>query len=164
MKQALSLGILAAILFAIFVYFQELIGASAFYIAALSMAMFAVIGPFGDYLKTGIAMLIGVAVAMAGIVVLAGKFPLPPDNTAYIALVSGIAIFVLVLLSAIGLRIDAMFIGWAGYNAAVFPVYLTDASLLAEQALPAAVGVSVSLLVGLVLSLIVVRIAMAVNK
>lgn len=164
MKQALSLGILVAVLFAIFVYFQEAIGASAFYIAVLSMAMFAVIGPFGDYFKTGIAMLVGVIVAMAGIVVLAGKFPLPPDNIAYIALVSGIAIFVLVLLSATGLRIDAMFIGWAGYNAAVFPVYMADASRLAHEALPAAVGVSVSLLVGLVLSLVVIKIAMAVNK
>lgn len=164
MKQALSLGILVAALFAIFVYFQEFVGASAFYIAALSMAMFAVIGPFGDYLKTGIAMLIGVIVAMAGIVILAGKFPLPPDNIAYIALVSGIAIFVLVLLSVTGLRIDAMFIGWVGYNAAIFPVYMADATRLATEAIPAAVGVSVSLLVGLVLSLLVIKIAMAVNK
>ena len=58
MKKAIGLGIIVAVLFAIFVLFQGMIGASAFYLAAITMAMFAVIGPWG-YLKTGIALLIG---------------------------------------------------------------------------------------------------------
>lgn len=164
MKKTVGLGLLVAVLFATFVLVQDLIGASAFYIAAVSLAMFAVIGPFGDYLKTALAMLVGVVVALAGVIVLIAKFPLPPEHLVYLAIVSGVSIFLLVLFSSAGLRVDAMFLGWAGYYAAVFSTYLTDPASLAAQALPAAVGVSVSLLVGLVLSLLVIKIAMAVNK
>ncbi|NLB88226.1 MAG: hypothetical protein GX790_03230 [Syntrophomonadaceae bacterium] len=164
MKKAIGLGILVAVLFAIFVLFQGKIGASAFYLAAITMAMFAVIGPFGDYLKTGIALLIGVIMGLVGIIILATKMPLPPDHLIYLAIVSSISLFVLILLSTTGLRIDAMFLGWAGYFAAVFGTYTTDPSALGTLALPAAVGVSVSLLIGLVLSLIVIKIAMAVNQ
>lgn len=164
MKKAIGLGIIVAVLFAIFVLFQGMIGASAFYLAAITMAMFAVIGPFGDYLKTGIALLIGVIMGLVGIIILATKMPLPPDHLIYLTIVSSISLFILVLLSTTGLRIDAMFLGWAGYFAAVFGTYTTDPAALGSLALPAAVGVSVSLLVGLVLSLIVIKIAMAVNQ
>ena len=77
MKKAIGLGLLVGIFFAVFVLFQEYIGASAFYIAAVAMAMFAVIGPLGNYLKTAIAMLIGVVVGLAGILALAATMPLP---------------------------------------------------------------------------------------
>lgn len=164
MKNALGLGLLVAVFFAIFVLVQDLIGASTFYIAALPLAMFAVLGPFGDYLKAAIAMLIGVIVALAGVLALAGFMPLPPDNILYVALVTAISLFLLVVISASGMRIDAMFLGWAGYFAAVYGTYTTDAAALVTQAVPAAVGVSVSLLVGLVLSLIVIKIAMAINQ
>ncbi|NLB51675.1 MAG: hypothetical protein GX808_01895 [Syntrophomonadaceae bacterium] len=164
MKKAIGLGLLVGIFFAVFVLFQEYIGASAFYIAAVAMAMFAVIGPLGNYLKTAIAMLIGVVVGLAGILALAATMPLPPDNVMYVAIVCGISLFILVLLSVTGMRIDAMFLGWAGFFAAVYGTYMSDAASLATQALPAAVGVCVSLLVGMVLSMIIIKIAMAVNR
>ena len=164
MKKAFGLGLIVAIFFAIFVLFKDVLGASAFYMAAVSMAMFAVIGPFGDYFKTGLALLIGVVVSLAGLIILAQKTPLPPENTLFIAIVSGISLLLLVLLSTTGLRIDAMFLGWAAYLAAIFPVYTSDATRLAHLALPTAVGVIVSLLVGLVMSLLVIKIAMAANR
>ncbi|HZK43314.1 MAG TPA: hypothetical protein VFC73_03415 [Syntrophomonadaceae bacterium] len=164
MKKALGLGLIVAVFFAIFVFFQGYIGASAFYLAAITMAMFAVIGPFGNYLKTGIALLIGVLMGLIGVIILATKMPLPPDHLLYLAIVSAISLFLLVLLSTTGMRIDAMFLGWAGYYAATFGTYITDPSALGVLALPAAVGVSVSLLVGLVLSLLVGKIAVAVNQ
>ncbi len=92
MKKAIGLGLLVAVFFAVFVLCQDMIGAKAFYMAAISMAMFAVIGPFGDYFKTALALLIGVVVAFAGIVVLALKMPLPPDNLVYVAIVCGIRV------------------------------------------------------------------------
>lgn len=164
MKKAIGLGLLVAVLFTAFVLFKDYVGASAFYIAAIAMAMFAVIGPFGNYVQTAISMLIGLIVALAGIIVLALKLPLPPDNLVYLAIVCGLSLFILVLLSPLGLRIDAMFLGWAGYFAAVYGTYSTDPSALAALLIPAAVGVGVSLLVGLVLSLLVIKIAMAVNQ
>lgn len=164
MKKAIGLGLIVAIFFAVFVLFQGQIGASAFYLAAITMAMFAVIGPFGDYLKTGIALLVGVLMGVIGVIILATQMPLPPNHLIYLTIVSSISLFVLILLSTTGLRIDAMFLGWAGYFAAVFGTYTTDPSALATLLLPAAVGVSVSLLVGLVLSLLVIKIAMAVNR
>lgn len=164
MKKAIGLGLIVGIFFALFVLFQEFIGATAFYIAAIAMAMFAVIGPFGDFFKTAIAMLVGVVVGLASMGILALKFPLPPDNLMYVAIVSGIALFLLVLLSVTGLRIDAMFLGWAAYLAGIYPTYIANAASLATQALPAAIGVTVSLLVGLVMSLLVIKIAMAVNQ
>ena len=164
MKKAIGLGLLVAVFFAVFVLCQDYVGAKAFYMAAISMAMFAVIGPFGDYFKTALALIIGVVVAFVGIILLALKMPLPPDNLVYVALVCGVSLFVLVLVSTVGMRIDAMFLGWAAYFAAVYGVYVNDATALSAQAGPAAVGVIVSLLVGLVMSLIVVKIAMAVNQ
>jgi hypothetical protein len=164
MKKAIALGLLVAVFFAVFVMCKDLIGASVFYVAAISMAMFVVIGPFGDYFKSAIAMLVGVILGLISILALAGAMPLPPDNTIYVALVSGVALFILVLLSTTGLRIDAMFLGWAAYFAAVYPTYVADATQLTSLAVPAFVGVSVSLLVGLVLSLLIIKIAMAVNK
>ena len=93
MKKAFGLGLIVAIFFAIFVLFKDVLGASAFYMAAVSMAMFAVIGPFGDYFKTGLALLIGVVVSLAGLIILAQKTPLPPENTLFIASVSGFPFF-----------------------------------------------------------------------
>ncbi|WP_054694547.1 DUF1097 family protein [Syntrophomonas palmitatica] len=164
MKKAIGLGLLVAVFFAVFVLLQDYIGAKAFYVAAISTAMFAVIGPFGDYFKTAIALVIGVVVAFAGIVIMAQKLPLPPDNLVYVAMVCGVSLFLMVLISVTGMRMDAMFLGWASYFAAVYGTYVSDTTALATQALPSAVGVLVSLLVGLVMSLLVVRIAMAVNK
>jgi hypothetical protein len=163
MKKAIGLGLLIAVLFAAFVMFKDYVGASAFYIAAVAMAMFAVIGPFGNYLQTAVSMLIGLVAAMVGIIVLALKMPLPPDNLVYLALVCGLSLFVMVLLSPLGCRLDAMFLGWAGYYAAVYGTYTSDPTALASMLLPSAVGVGVSLLVGLVMSLLVIKIAMAVN-
>lgn len=164
MKKAIGLGLIVGVFFALFVLFQNYLGASVFYIAAIAMAMFAVIGPFGDYLKTAIAMLVGVVVGLASMVILALFCPLPPDNLMYVAIVSGIALFLLVLLSAAGLRIDAMFLGWAAALASLYPTYLANAASLATAIVPAAVGVTVSLMVGLVLSLLIIKIAMAVNQ
>jgi len=164
MKKAIGLGLLVAIFFAIFVLLQDYLGASAFYMAAVAMAMFTVLGPFGDYLKTAIAILIGVVVALAGMIILAAKMPLPPDHLLFVAIISGVSLFLLVLISTAGMRIDAMFLGWAAYLAAVFGTYTTDAPAMASLAVPAAVGVSVSLLLGLFMSLLVIKIAMAVNQ
>jgi len=97
-------------------------------------------------------------------VVLALKMPLPPDNLVYVAVVCGISLFLLVLVSTAGMRIDAMFLGWASGFAAVYSTYLANASGLSAVLAPSFVGVVVSLLVGLVMSLIVVKIAMAVNQ
>lgn len=164
MKKAIGLGLLVAILFAAFVLFKDYMGASAFYIAAIAMAMFAVIGPFGNYIQTAVSMLVGVVVALAGIIILALKMPLPPDNLVYLAIVCGLSLFLMVLLSPLGCRIDAMFLGWAGYFAAVYGTYTSNPTALANILLPSAVGVGVSLLVGLVMSLLVIKIAMAVNR
>jgi len=164
MKKALGLGLIVGIFFALFVLFQNYLGATAFYIAAVAMAMFAVIGPFGDYLKVAIAMLVGIVVGLASMIILALSFPLPPDNLLYVAIVSGVALFLLVVLSVTGLRIDAMFLGWAACLAALYPTYMADAASLATAAVPATVGVTVSLMVGLVMSLQVIKIAMAANR
>jgi hypothetical protein len=102
MKKAIGLGLIVGIFFALFVLFQEFIGATAFYIADIAMAMFAVIGPFGDFFKTAIAMLIGVVVGLASMGILALKFPSHPINLMSVAIVSGIALFLLVLLSVPG--------------------------------------------------------------
>ena len=164
MKKAIGLGLIVGVFFALFVLFQNYLGATAFYIAAVAMAMFAVLGPFGDFLKAAIAMLIGVVVGLASMIVLALFFPLPPDNLMFVAIVSGIALFLLVVLSVTGLRIDAMFLGWAACLAGLYPTYVADAASLATAALPAAIGVCVSLMVGLVMSLLVIKIAMTVNR
>lgn len=164
MKKAIGLGLLVAVFFAVFVLCQDLMGAKAFYMAAISMAMFAVIGPFGDYFKTALAMIIGVLFAFAGIVLLALKMPLPPDNLVYVALICGVSLFLLVLISVVGMRIDAMFLGWASGFAALYGTYVANPTALQAALAPSFVGVIVSLLVGLVMSLIVVKIAMAVNQ
>ena len=135
MKKVIGLGFLVAILFTIFVLLQDYLGASAFYMAAIAMAMFTVLGPLGDYLKTAIALLIGVVVALAGMIMLAAKMPLPPDNLLFVALVSGVSLFLLVLISTAGMRIDAMFLGWAAYFAAVFGTYTTNTTAMATLAL-----------------------------
>ena len=164
MKKAVILGLLVSIFFVVFILAKDLIGVSSFYMAAVSMAMFAILGPFGDYFKTGLAMLIGVIVGLIGIIVLATNMPLPPDNLVYVAIVSGVSLFILVLISVTGIRIDGMFLGWAGYFASVFGTYTTNPTALATGALPAAVGVSVSLLLGLVMAIVVMKIAMATNQ
>ncbi len=164
MKRALSLGLLVAVLFVLFVLVKDYIGVSSFFMAAVAMAMFAVLGPAGDYFKAGLSMLIGVVVGLVGILALAGFMPLPPDNLVYVALVSGVSLFILVLISAAGLRIDSMVLGWAGFFAAVWGTYTTDAAALASGAIPAAVGTSVALLLGLLMAMGIMRIAMAVNK
>lgn len=164
MKRALGLGLLVGMMFVIFILIKDSIGINSFYMAALAMAMFAVLGPFGDYFKAGIAILIGVFVGLAGIIVLVLLMPLPPENIPYLALVSGLSLFLLVLISTIGLRIDAMFLGWAGYFAAVFGTYTADAAALATEAMPAAIGVSVSLLLGLLMAMVIIRMAMLINQ
>ena len=164
MKKALSLGLLVAVLFFLFIMVKDSIGVSSFFMAAIAMAMFAVIGPVGDYFKAGLSMLLGVFIGLVGILVLAGFMPLPPDNLIYVALISSLSLFALALLSATGLKIDAMFLGWAGYFATVWGTYTTDAAALASGAIPAAVGISVTLLLGLLMAIAIMRIAMAVNK
>lgn len=158
MKRGIGLGLLVAIIFGVIVLLKDSLGMSSFFMAAIAMAMFAVLGQVGDYFKAGISMLIGVIVGLAGILVLATKMPLPPDNTVYLALVCGLSLFVLVLISIAGLRIDAMFLGWAGFFASVWGTYTTNVTALATEALPAAVGVSVSLLLGLLMAVIVMKI------
>ncbi len=164
MKKAISLGLLVAVFFAAFIMAKDFIAVSSFYMAAVAMAMFAVLGPFGDYFKTAISMLLGVIVGLVGILVLVAGMPLPPDNLVYVAVVSGLSLFVLILLSVTGLRIDGMFLGWAAFFASVYGTYVTDAAALATGAVPAAVGVCVSLLVGLVMANIIIKIAMATNQ
>ncbi len=164
MKKAVGLGLLVAIFFAVFILVKDCIGVSSFYMAAIAMAMFAVLGPFGDYFKMGLSMIIGVVIGLAGIIILIAKMPLPPDNLVYLAIVAGVSLFLMVLISTTGIRIDGMFVGWAGFFASVYGTYTTDAAALATGALPAAVGVMVSLLVGLVLAVAVIKIAMAVNQ
>lgn len=164
MKKTLVLGLLAAVLFFVFVFFKDALGVNAFYMAAIALAMFAVLGPVGDYFKAALSMLLGVFIGLAGILVLAGFMPLPPDNGFYVALVSSLSLLVLVLLSATGLRIDGLFLGWAGYFASVWGTYTTDAAALAAGAAPAAIGTSVALLLGLLMAMIIMKIAMAVNK
>ena len=164
MKKALGLGILIAVSFALFVLVNDLVGASAFYMAAIGMAMFAIIGPAGDYFKAAIAVLVGVIVGLVSILALAGAMPLPPDNLIYVALVSGLALFALTMISLLGLRIDAMFIGWGGYFAAVYGTYTVDAAALATQAIPAAVGVSASLLFGLLIAVVLTRVSLVLDQ
>lgn len=164
MKKAIGLGLLVAVFFTAFILAKDLIAVSSFYMAAVAMAMFAVLGPFGDYFKTGISMLLGVFVGLVGIILLIAKMPLPPGNLVYLAIVCGVSLFILVLLSTTGLRIDGMFLGWAAYFASVYGTYTTDAASLATGAVPAAVGVCVSLLVGLVMANIIIKIAMASNQ
>lgn len=164
MKKAIGLGLLVAVFFAAFIMAKDFIAVSSFYMAAAAMAMFAVLGPFGDYFKTAISMLLGVVTGLVGILLLVAVLPLPPDNLIYVALVSGLSLFVLVLLSTIGLRIDGMFLGWAAYFASVYGTYTTNAAALATGAVPAAVGVCVSLLVGLIMANLIIRIAMATNQ
>ncbi len=164
MKRAIGLGLLVAVFFAAFIMVKDYIAVSSFYMAAVAMAMFAVLGPFGDYFKTGISMVIGVFVGLVGIIILIAKMPLPPDNLVYLAIVGGVSLFILILLSVTGLRIDGMFLGWAGYFASVYATYTTNAASLATAAVPAAVGVCVSLLVGLVMASLIIKIAMALNN
>ncbi len=164
MKKAIGLGLLVAVFFTAFILAKDFIAVSSFYMAAVAMAMFAVLGPFGDYFKTGISMLAGVFVGLVGIILLIAKMPLPPANLVYLAVVCGVSLFVLILLSTTGLRIDGMFLGWAAYFASVYGTYTTDAAALATAAVPAAVGVCVSLLVGLVMANIIIKIAMATNQ
>lgn len=162
MKRGISLGILIAIIFAVIVLLKDMLGMSSFFMAAVAIAMFSVLGPVGDYFKAGISMLIGVIVGLAGILVLATKMPLPPNNAVYLALVCGLSLFLLVLISVLGLRVDAMFLGWAAYYASVWGVYTSDVTALATGAIPSAVGVSLSLLLGLLMAIIITKIEIAV--
>lgn len=162
MKRGIGLGLLVAIFFSAFVLLKDTLGMSSFFMAAIAMAMFAVLGQVGDYFKAGISMLVGVIVGLAGILVLATKMPLPPNNTVYLALICGLSLFLLVLISTLGLRIDAMFLGWAGYFASVWSIYTTNVAALSTGALPAAVGVSVALLLGLLMAIIIMKIDRAV--
>lgn len=162
MKRGIGLGLLVAIIFSAFVLLKDTLGMSSFFMAAIAMAMFAVLGQVGDYFKAGVSMLVGVIVGLAGILVLATKMPLPPNNTVYLALICGFSLFLLVVISTAGLRIDAMFLGWAGFFASVWSTYTTNVTALATGALPAAVGVSVALLLGLLMAIIVTKIDRAV--
>lgn len=164
MKRTLGLGLLAAVLFFIFIFFKDALGVTSFYLTAIALAMFAVLGPLENYFRAGLSMLLGIFIGLAGILVLAGFMPLPPDNLLYVAMVSSVSIFLLVLLSAAGLRIDGLFIGWAGYFATVWGTYTADAAALATGAVPAAVATSVALLLGLLMAMIIMKIALAVNK
>lgn len=158
LKRGIGLGLIVALIFSSFVLLKDTLGMSSFFMAAIAMAMYAVLGQVGDYFKAGLSMLVGVIVGLAGILVLATKMPLPPNNTVYLALICGLSLFVLVIISTIGLRVDAMFLGWAGYFASVWSIYTTNVSALATEALSAAVGVSVALLLGLIMAIIVTKI------
>ncbi len=161
MKKVLSLGLVIAVLFGIFVFFEGLLGAKAFFLAAIALALFVTLGPQGEFFKMALSMLIGIVIALASIFILALAFPLPPENTGYVAAVSAVSVFLVVLLSAASLRIDGLLIGWAGLFAAVYPIYLSDPTALATAGVPAAVGAGVSLLVGLVLGLLVLKMAVS---
>lgn len=162
MKRGIILGLLVAIMFSAFVLLKDTLGMSSFFMAAIAMAMFTVLGQVGDYFKAGLSMLVGVIVGLSGILVLASKMPLPPNNTVYLALICGLSLFLLVALSATGLRIDAMLLGWAGFFASIWSIYTTNVAELATGALPAAVGVSAALLLGLLMAMIVAKIDRAV--
>jgi len=164
MKKAIGLGLLVAVFFAAFILAKDYLAVGSFYMAAVAMAMFAVLGPFGDYFKAGISMIVGVVVGAAGILVLALAMPLPPANLVYMALVCGVSLFLMVLVSTFGLRIDGMFLGWAAFFASVYGTYTTNPTALATALGPAVVGACVSLLVGLVMANIIIKIAMASNK
>ena len=88
MKKALLWGLVAAVLFGVFIYFQGLLGAEAFFLAAIALALFITLGPDGEFFKMGLSMLAGLIIGLAGIFVLAIAFPLPPYNTGYVAVVS----------------------------------------------------------------------------
>lgn len=162
MKRAISLGLLVAIIFSVFVLLKDQLGMSSFFMAAIAIAMFAVLGQVGDYFKAGLSILVGVVVGLAGILVLATKMPLPPNNTIYLALICGMSLFLFVVLSVTGLRIDALVLGWAGYFASVWSIYTTNVTALANAALPSAVGVSAALLLGLLMAIVVTKVDKAV--
>jgi len=161
LNKALLWGLVAAILFGVFIYFQGLLGAEAFFLAAIALAFFVTLGPNGEFFKMGLSMLVGLVIGLAGIFVLALAFPLPPYNTGYVAIVSAASLFLALLLSAVGLRLDGLLIGWGGLYAAVYPLYQNDPTVLASAGLAAAVGAAVSLLVGLVLGLFIIKMAVA---
>ena len=161
MKKVLLLGLVIAVLIGVFVLFEGLLGAKAFFLAAVALALFVTLGPQGEFFKMALSMLVGIVVALVAIFVLALAFPLPPANTGYVAAVSAVSVFVAVLFSAASLRIDGLLIGWAGLYAAVFPIYLSDPTALAVAGVPAAVGAGVSLLVGLVMGLLVLKMAVS---
>jgi len=161
LKKVLLLGLVIAVLIGVFVLFEGLLGAKAFFLAAVALALFVTLGPQGEFFKMALSMLVGIVVALVAIFVLALAFPLPPANTGYVAAVSAVSVFVAVLFSAASLRIDGLLIGWAGLYAAVFPIYLSDPTALAVAGVPAAVGAGVSLLVGLVMGLLVLKMAVS---
>ena len=161
MKKVLLLGLVIAALFGIFVFFEGLLGAQAFFLAAIALALFVTLGPQGEFLKMAFSLLAGLVIALIAIFVLALSFPLPPENTGYVAAVSSVSVFLVVLLSAVVLRLDGLLIGWAGLFAAVYPIYLSDPTALATAGIPAAVGAAVSLLVGLILGLFVLKMAVS---
>jgi len=161
LKKVLLLGLVIAALFGIFVFFEGLLGAEAFFLAAIALALFVTLGPNGEFFKMALSMLAGIVIGLIAIFALALAFPLPPDNTGYVALVSSVSLFLVVLLSAAGLRLDGLLIGWAGLYAAVYPIYVSDPTTLAAAGVPAAVGAAVSLLIGLVLGLFVLKMAVS---
>ncbi len=60
MKRGIVLGVLVAIIFSAFVLLKDTLGMGSFFMAAISMAMFAVLGQVGDYFKAGVSILVGV--------------------------------------------------------------------------------------------------------
>ncbi|MGI6550123.1 MAG: hypothetical protein ACOX4Q_08855 [Syntrophomonadales bacterium] len=161
MKKVLLLALVIAVLFGAFVFLEGLLGAEAFFLAAIALALFVTLGPYGEFFKMAYSMLAGLVIALIAIFFLAVSLPLPPDNMGYVAIVSSVSVFLVVLLSAVGLRLDGLLIGWAGLFAAVYPIYLSDPTALATAGVPAAVGAAVSLLVGLVLGLLVLKMAVS---
>lgn len=164
MKTTVGLALMVAVLLALIVFLKDLLGMQAFFMGAIAMVMFAVLGPFGDYFKAGLSIVIGVIVGFAGIIALALTMPLPPDNTVYIALVFGLSAFLLVILSLTGLSIPSMFIGWAGSCAALYNTYATNTTALAATGPSAVLGVTAAMLLGLCMSVLIMKAAMAINE
>lgn len=155
MVRLLIQGLLSGALFVVIILLKDVLGMEVFFMAAVSMALFSVIEERGNYFKEGLALLIGVGVAFLGVIFLATKMPLPPNNLVPLLLVCGLSILILVLISGTSLKANSLLLGWASYYASVWPIYTKDVTALSSAALPNVVGVSAALLLGLVMALII---------
>lgn len=155
MVRLLIQGLLSGALFVVIILLKDVLGMEVFFMAAVSMALFSVIEERGNYFKEGLALLIGVGVAFVGVIFLATKMPLPPNNLVPLLLVCGLSVLILVLVSGTSLKANSLLLGWASYYAAVWPIYTKDVTALSSVALPNVVGVSAALLLGLVMALII---------
>ena|GEM_PF-313732 len=154
MIRSAALALISALLFAVIVLVKNALQMEMFFMAAVSMALFSVLGQKGNYLKHGISLLVGVAVALIGIILLSTQAPLPPANLLPLVLVCSLSLFLFVLGSLVGLSTPGLVLGWASYLATIWSTYNYNVTALASEALPSAVGVSAALLLGLVMALV----------